>query len=248
MAKIFCTEQTYKIIDDTLQLRGGRGYETAASLRARGEAPFPAERALRDARINLIVEGTSEILRLFVAREALDRHLKIAGDVLNSRLSRGKRFVALIKAAAFYTLWYPAQWIAPLFLVWPRFSGLGKLGEHMRFASRNSHKLARTVFHLMLRNGPKLEKRQMQLGRIVDIAMDLFAISASVARAQSRLGKPAEYPNVQDVADLFCREAQARVRESFRALRSNSDSACNRVAKQVLAGQGQWLEKEIVSF
>jgi alkylation response protein AidB-like acyl-CoA dehydrogenase len=101
MAKIFCSEQGHRIIEATVQFRGGRGYERATSLRARGELPFPAERALRDSRINMIVEGTSEILRLFVAREALDQHLKIAGDVLNPRLGIGRRLAALVKAGAF---------------------------------------------------------------------------------------------------------------------------------------------------
>lgn len=252
MAKVFCSEQTHHIVENTLQLRGGRGYERSSSLRARGENPFPAERALRDSRINQIVEGTSEILRLFIAREALDRHLKIAGDVLNSRLSLGKRFLALLKAGSFYVGWYPWQWLAPLFGYWPRFAGMGRLGGHLRFAARTSHKLARTIFHLMLRHGPKLERRQMQLARVVDIAIDLFVISATIARAKSRMDKPEAYPvseygNVEDVADLFCREARERIRANFRALRHNVDSKHNLVAKQILEGKGTWLEKEAVS-
>ena len=247
MAKIFCSEQSHKIFDDTLQLRGGRGYERASSLKARGERPFPAERALRDSRINMIVEGTSEILRLFVAREALDRHLKIAGDVLNPRLSIGKRAAAFFKAASFYVLWYPWQWLAPLLGVWPRFAGLGILGKHLRYVSRTSHRLARTTFHLMLRHGPKLERHQMQLTRIVNIAIDLFVMSATIARAQARSHNPAEYPNVEDVADLFCRQARERIRENFHALRHNPDVQYNRVAKQILEGKGTWLEKEVVN-
>lgn len=247
MAKVFCSEQTHRIVENTVQLRGGRGYERSSSLRARGEDPFPAERALRDSRINTIVEGTSEILRLFVAREALDRHLKIAGDVLNSRLSLGKRFIALLKAGSFYVGWYPWQWIAPMFGFWPRYAGLGVLGKHLRYSARTSHKLARTIFHLMLRHGPKLEKRQLQLSRVVDIAIDLFVMSTTIARARARAGKP-EYGNVVEVADLFCREARVRIHENFRALWSNPDSARNRVARQILEGKGLWLEKEIVTL
>src|SRR6185503_17448779 len=89
IAKYFCTEHSWTIVDETLQIRGGQGYEQASSLKARGMIPWPVERVMRDVRINLIIEGTSEIMSLFIAREAIDPHLSRAKALLSGRTSMG---------------------------------------------------------------------------------------------------------------------------------------------------------------
>jgi alkylation response protein AidB-like acyl-CoA dehydrogenase len=154
MAKLFCSEASWKIADDLMQLRGGRGYETAASLRGRGEKGYAVERMMRDSRINRIIEGTSEIQHLFIAREALDKHMRLAGDLLNPKTPMGAKLSALFKCALYYPFWYLRLWL-PTGL-WPRFITYGSLGKHMRFVERTSRKLARTLFHQMVKFGPKL--------------------------------------------------------------------------------------------
>ena len=182
IAKLWNTETAWRGIDDALQIRGGRGYETADSLRARGEKPIPVERVMRDSRINLIFEGTSEVMRLFIAREAVDAHFSIAFPIVAPESSFGTRISAAIKAAPFYIKWYPSVWI-PSF---KSYSEFGRLAGHMKFINGTTRKLGRSIFHAMLRFGPKLERRQMVLFRAVDIGAELFAMSAACVRAQTR--------------------------------------------------------------
>lgn len=249
MAKMWNTERGWEIIDDTLQIRGGRGYETAESLEARGERGEPVERLMRDFRINLIFEGSSEIMRLFIAREAVDTHLKVAGAIGDPKASLGAKIPALFKAGLYYAWWYPSRWLG--WGWWPRYSEFGKLAKHMRFANRASRRLARTLFHTIVRFGPGLEKRQAVLGRMVEIGAELFAMTSACSRAimlqRSRSAEDrTRGASAAQLADAFCRLARRRINERFRAVFGNDDPAIYRTAQQVMADDFVWLEEGIV--
>ncbi|MFB6355239.1 MAG: acyl-CoA dehydrogenase family protein [bacterium] len=173
MAKLFCSETLWEIADETLQIRGGRGYERADSLKDRGELGYPVERILRDARLNRIGEGTSEILKMFIAREAVDPHMNIAGDLVKEDSSLGSKLRSVLYAGWRYSLWYPRQWIR-----WDYTPSIakhgGEISRHLSFVKTHSHILSRTLFHAMVRYGRDLEQRHLLLERLVDVGTDLL--------------------------------------------------------------------------
>jgi hypothetical protein len=238
MCKLWATERSWEHVNETMQIRGGRGYETAQSLAARGEEPVPVERFLRDSRINTIFEGSSEIMRLFIAREVLDPHLKIGAPVLNTQLPHNVRMKAAVASAAFYSTWYPRQWLGSIA---DRALGIADwdrgLAAHVRYAGSTSHRLARTLFHAMAWHGPKLEREQVLLGRFVDLGTELFAIVATCARAQQL-----HTPEAIALADFFCTQAQLKIEALFESIAHNADRAGYKLAQQVIAGAHTWLE------
>jgi alkylation response protein AidB-like acyl-CoA dehydrogenase len=245
-AKEWNTHRTWEIVDDTMQIRGGRGYETERSLAARGEEPIGVERMMRDYRINRIFEGSSEIMPLFMAREAVDKHLDVAGALIDPRKPTAEKLARLPKIGAFYAAWYPGRWFG-----WgrfPRYAEFGPLAGHLRFVERSSRKLARQVFHGMVVHQGKLQNKQGFLFRLVDVAAELFAMAAAItrARAMAAAGRP-EAAGAHELADLFCRMAKRRVRRLFHDLWWNDDVRKYRVAMRVLAGEHAWLEEGILS-
>ena len=244
MCKMWATETTWKIADDAMQVRGGRGYETAESLAGRGEEPIAVERFLRDCRINLIFEGSSEIMRLFIAREALDPHLKVGGAIFNTQLPMSERAKAVFTSGKFYAGWYPRQWMP---------GGAGKIDNlhrdlqaHVNYAARTSKRLARGLFHAMARFGPKLDREQLLLSRFDGIATELFAISATCSFAQSKMNSGAAPDESLALADYFCRSARLRIDHHFAGTRRNVDQRGYQLTQNLLAGKHEIFRKGIV--
>jgi alkylation response protein AidB-like acyl-CoA dehydrogenase len=244
-AKEWNTFRTWQIIDDTMQIRGGRGYETEQSLEARGEEPIGVERMMRDYRINRIFEGSSEIMHLFMAREAVDKHLQVAGSLIEPRKTAAEKLAALPEIGAFYASWYPTRWLG--WGRYPRYREFGALAGHLRFVERSSRKLAREVFHGMIVHQAKLQNKQAFLFRLVDVANELFAMAASICRVQAMTEQGhADAVKARELADLFCRMARRRVRQLFGELWSNDDVRKYKVAMRVLDGRHAWLESGIL--
>ncbi|GAB4098363.1 acyl-CoA dehydrogenase family protein [Sinomonas halotolerans] len=246
LAKLWSSEMAYTVADELLQIRGGRGYETAESLRARGERAVPAEQLVRDLRINRIFEGSTEIMRLLIAREAVDAHLAAAGDLARKDATLGERIRAARDASGFYARWLP-RLLAGEGLDPRAYREHGPLAPHLRYIERASRRLARHTFAGMGRWQVALEHRQGFLGRIVDIGAELFAMAAACTRAEQLRATGAPGAGTAcELAVAFCGQSQHRVEALFAALWDNTDDADRRLAHRVLAGDFAWLEEGVV--
>jgi alkylation response protein AidB-like acyl-CoA dehydrogenase len=243
LAKLLGSELAWLAADDLVQIRGGRGYETAESLAARGERGVPAEQVLRDLRINRIFEGSSEIMRLLIAREAVDVHLAVAGDIIDPDADLKRKAHAAAKASAFYARWLPGL-TAGRGQMRDAYAEYGPLAEHLRFVERASRKLARHTFYGMSRWQGDLEHHQLFLGRLVDIGAELYAMSASCVYAKTLRAERGHTPD--ELAAAFCRQARQRVGESFRKLWHNTDADDRATAHRVLDDSYTWLEEGVL--
>jgi hypothetical protein len=246
LAKLYASELGWTAVDEMVQVRGGRAYETAESLARRGEKPVPAEQMLRDMRINRIFEGSTEIMHLLIAREAVDQHLKVAGDVVFGDSGMADKAKGAVKAGAFYARWFPTLTTGPGQRP-GSFSEFGDLAKHLRYVERHSRKLARSTFYAMGRYQARLEQKGHLLGRIVDIGAELYAMACACVYADTIAREhPQRRQEAVELADLFCDQARRRADRLFTELWANDDAAQYKVAQQVLSGRYEWFEHDVL--
>ena len=243
LAKLYATEMAWLAMDELVQMRGGRGYETAESLHARGERGVPAEQFLRDLRINRIFEGSTEIMHLLIAREAVDTHLSVAGSLIDPKADLKTKGRAAAKAGGFYAKWLPSL-LAGSGQLPSAYAAFGPVARHLRFVERTSRKLARNTFYGMSRWQGRLEHRQAFLARLVDIGAELYAMTAVCVRAKEDAAKAG--PGAYAIADVFCRQARLRVKDLFRRLWVNTDAEDTGLARRVLEGDYLFVEEGIL--
>jgi hypothetical protein len=246
LAKLYTTERGWQAVDDLMQVCGGRGYETAASLKARGVRGVPVEMMLRDMRSNRITEGSTEIMHLMIAREAVDQHLTVAGGLIAEGVPLKDKGKMLAQAGAFYGKWYPKLAVGegqnPT-----AYGEFGPLAKHLRYAERASRKLARSTFYGMALWRADMEQHGAFLGRIVDIGAELYGICAAVVYARTIAAeRPDRAATSQELADAFCEQCEQRVDRLFHGLWHNADSATYSLAQNVLSGRHTWLEEGVL--
>jgi hypothetical protein len=168
-------------------------------------------------------------MHLFLAREALDWHLKNAG-VLFGKASTGEKIKTILKCAGIYSTWIPKLLVPSFFRSFSKFDS--KLRPFLRSIDRRTKKLARTLFFQMIKQGPKLEMRQLILARIVDIGTELAVMGLVASRAQKSIDKGNSIDVQRAVYWLHSRTIV--VDNLFSAISRNSDGLARKLARNLM--------------
>ena len=217
--KIFASELVFRASADAQQIAGGIGYSK--------EAPY--EQAVRDSRINLIFEGTNEILRALIALSGLQQpgeQLRALGDAVHDKLHSigaiGSYIAGRVKR----------QLVKPAFtLVNPALAAEADLIETV------VHDLALAVESTLLRHGKDVIERQFDQERMANTAIDVYLATAVLSRASlaiERAGGADKATADVDCARIFVPAAMRRARRSVRALHRNQDDRLKALAEQAL--------------
>ncbi|HET9313297.1 MAG TPA: acyl-CoA dehydrogenase family protein [Nitrospira sp.] len=239
-AKIIGSEWYWEAVNDLFQVRGGRGFMTTEAQRKSGEHALPVMRMLRDARINLVWEGTSEILRIWMAREALSPYI-----------DRGLAFLQGTWADKLAAPLYYAHMSLRSCLPFPH-SGpppfANQYGRWVRFIEASARGLTRSTLMATLRHQQRLHNKQLLLQHLVNDSLLLFPMAATVWFADQP--EMRTKPGIRELVDYFCQDMADRLCPpsslAGRMRRHKKDSVVYRLAKVIMSGEYAWLEEGII--
>ncbi len=201
IAKVFASELIWRATDEMVQLAGGRGFVK----------PWPYERYLRDARINRIFEGANEILRLYVGLNGVQgpaAQLQELAEAIKSPLQHWERVAEYAAGRVKSALGRHEKFDVKLH---------ARLEPHARYVEKHTAELARATERAVMRHKKRIIERQMVVERLADMAAELYARTATIARTQRLIEERGveQCARELDLCDLFCVTSGRR----FRALR-----------------------------
>jgi len=234
-AKVFASDLVWRAADDMVQLAGGRGYVK----------PYPYERALRDSRINRIFEGANEVLRLFIALNGVQAPAQALKEV-GSALRRPLRNLGMLGGYATSRVRLRLGQTSTLDI-----DVHERLKKNKEYFEKHVAELGATSDRVIIRHREKIVESQFVLERMANMAIDLFATAAVIARTQSLIDERGVEMCYREIAlcDLFCVEAGRRFRTNRGMLDSREeevDDTRRSIAESVRAGQGYFVTDSIL--
>jgi alkylation response protein AidB-like acyl-CoA dehydrogenase len=233
--KLFSSHALVDVADETLQLRGGRGYESYASQRRRGDHAVPVERLFRSARMMKIGEGGSNILQLYIMRCLLNDFLNKYRTLQQGKNRRWRQYLALLPSAIRFIGDYlspyantqlitakqlrrHSQYIIKTTRAYKKLIMIQFAGEYFCYLTQlATHYMQGQSTKAIRKPDQSFEQRQVFLGLCSQIAMYLSIMSVTCLRAQNK----AE-PKAMELADEFCIQAREKIELFFIQIKNHS--------------------------
>jgi acyl-CoA dehydrogenase family protein 9 len=214
IVKVFASELIWRATDELVQLAGGRGFVK----------PWPYERYLRDARINRIFEGANEILRLYVGLNGVQgtaAELQELAEALKRPLQHWERVAEFATSRVKSALGRHEKFSVALH---------ARLEPHARYIEKHTAELAQATQRAVMRHKKRIIERQMVVERLADMAGELYARTATVARTQRLLEERGAEACARelDLCDLFCVTSGRRFRDARIALQEGGETIDDR--------------------
>lgn len=228
ISKVFASEAMFRVANESLQVAAGNGFMKE----------FPYEQIMRDSRILTIFEGTSEILRLFIALSGMKgpatllQELQSATDDIFNNPIKG---FGLLSG-------YAGRRITQL-------TSLGQerivaavpeiLRDDALIFEKYTLELARMTDVLLRRHGKAIIEKQFALQRVADVAIDLFVGLSVLSRASSlHADDSAQHQQVVAIAHMFSQKAKRRMNQNLRAVLRNEDGSAKSLANYIIDNEG----------
>lgn len=230
ISKIYATEALWSTAHEALQIAGGNGFMKE----------FLYERIVRDSRINLIFEGTNEILRLMVALGGAKEAGRVLGDLSRApgRLlsSPGAAAKALGAYAGLKVRQYVPGMAPTLTKVAPELQGEAEI------FSAYALELSKFTEHALKSHRKEIVNEQLTLKRLADVAIDLFVgmcVLSRVTASIQRVGKEKAAEEIR-IAQLFAQQAKRRMSQNIRRISRNEDDRTKALADSVVKDGYRW--------
>ncbi|NXV51410.1 ACAD9 dehydrogenase, partial [Uria aalge] len=232
MVKVFSSEGAWTCVSEALQILGGLGYMR----------DYPYERYLRDARILLIFEassnilGTNEILRLYIALTGM----QYAGKILTDKIKEIKKGNMGVALGEFLNKLRDTMGRKVDYgLVGDRGVAHPSLQESGKKLEENIHYFGTTVRGLLSRFGKTIVDEQLILKRVADIVINLYAMTAAISRASRSISIGLRnHDHEVLLTNIFCTEAYFKNNYAMAQLEKyadeNLDDCIKKAAKQIL--------------
>jgi len=222
ICKVFGSEACWRVVNESLQIAAGIGYM----------AEYPYERLLRDARINLIFEGTNEILRAFIALSGMQGPGRELADVARAMREPIKGFGLLSDFAI-----RRARTVL----------GRERMTRHHPVLNREAvvfeeytQELASGAEKVLRKHGRDIAEMQYTQKRTAEMAMDLYAIAACISRTTRAIEKRGEEGARReiDLTSIFVAAAERRLEQIVKAVDKNDDELRKAVASKTYVDGG----------